>query len=216
MKILIKIVCLCLLLFSNYQMSAQTFGAYAGLDLVEPVSLDVFLDPIDSDYQYDPIYKLGPTMDVQLSTRMIFTTGLLGGYRSNYSIKERPKGGQVIGFKTKTISAEIPLLFRITTYAKKFRFFGQFGPSLTSEVISSYNVDDSINSKKENRSFSWLEIGSQIGLGVESDLFRFGIDYKVNKLTFNSKGQFENLFSKFGIYTVFKFNKPKKNNKIST
>lgn len=205
MKNIIKILSLSLIFISSLHINAQTFGLHAGIDFVNPVSINL-LYPMESEFRFSPIYKLGPTVDFELSERVFFTTGLWAGYRSSYTQRNK----YVNRYDTKTVSAEIPILFRFVSKAEEFKFFWQFGPTVNSEVYSKFARENTEESVRQTRSFTRTELGSQFGIGVEADNFRLGIDYKVPMLIFNDEGN-KNVedFGKIGLSLVFKFGQNK-------
>lgn len=171
----IFIACLTWILISSFQSNAQTFGIHAGIDFLDPIDI---VSSTKIDININPVYKFGPTMDVQLSDRITFTTGLWAGYHSN-KIKRTSYSS---GTQTKTINSEIPILFRFLSKPNENRFFIQFGSTLSNEIFSSSTSKNSSEGTKSRRTFSWVEFGSQLGLGVESETLRIGIDFKVPML----------------------------------
>lgn len=204
MNNLIRIFSLSLILISSIQINAQTFGIHAGVDFLDPIQSNGLSD---IEFSFNPMFKMGPTMDVQLNKKLDFTTGLWLGYQTQ---KIGFDGSQTF-IRSQSFTSEIPVLIRLSNKEKKYRLFGQIGASVSSEILSSFTIKDSFENYKTRSAFSWFQLLSQLGIGVESDVFRIGLDVKVPMLAVYSGERLPVKGTEFiGLSGVYKFGKPKR------
>jgi len=187
MKKLITLLIVLLAISYSVETYAQSISARAGLNLATMLSKDDD-ETYSDDMKMKPGFHVGVSVDVPFDENFAFQTGLL---LSNKGYKYSDEDGDY-EWKSKLslYYLEIPLMAKATFDAGGAKIYGIFGPYVGLGLSGKYKWEETYDgdTEKDDDSVEWgsdedkddfkrLDLGLNIGAGVEIDAFQIGIQY---------------------------------------
>lgn len=185
MKISIKILSISFLLLFALNVNAQKIGLQMGVEMTNTLERGII-----SKSNFQEFITFGPTVDIDLTEKIILSTGLIASYGKNEYYK--PITYAAFEGRVKSFRSEIPMLLKFNKNNKN-GFHIQAGINLRT-VIRSEKVytflgryENSHRSKRKLSSFDRTTLGVQFGIAYEIKAFRFGLDVKTEEVNLSKR-----------------------------
>jgi hypothetical protein len=187
MKNSIKIQLAIIICLLSFQTFAQTFGIRGGLSMATMLEKDED-GTYSGDYQMNPGFHAGVTLDFPFSEMISFETGLILNTKG-FKVTEEEDGVDVTA-KAKLYYADIPLTLKFFTQVSDgVKLYGLAGPyvgiglsgKVTGEASAEgydVSVDKDINwGSGEDDDLKRLDYGITAGAGIEFKGLQVGLSY---------------------------------------
>ena len=188
MKSITKISMIVIIIVFCLQLNAQTFGLKAGLSLSNMLDKDNN-DTYSNDYQMNPGFHVGATIDVPFNDFLSFESGLLFTTKG-MKLKDEVQGIDVT-LKLNLYYLDIPLTLKAShDLGGGLKMFGVVGPYVGIGLSGKFKMtfeyqgdevkeeeDVKWGSDKDEDYFKRLDMGLTFGGGVEIKSIMIGISY---------------------------------------
>ncbi len=186
MKTMTKFLLTIIIIFFSFQSYAQIFGIKAGLNLSN-MSMKDNDDTYSDDFEMNPGFHVGGTMDYPFSDILSLETGLFLDTKGfKWDNKEGDEEGEV---KVNLYYLDIPITLKgsFEVGSGGVKIYGAAGPYIGMGLSGKFKSEYSYQGEKESEEedvewgddgdFKRLDYGLTFGAGVEFSAFQLGVSY---------------------------------------